>query len=889
MVPCPDIDQVMRKYSQTSNKTGALSFSGFLQFLFSEKCSIVKRVEKKVNMDMAYPLNHYYVNSSHNTYLEGNQLTSACSVEAYVRALKLGTRLLELDVHPGPKDCEPVIKHLSFPTSPVSFREVCQAINEHAFSYSSYPLILSIEDHCESDSEAKKLMNEILVEVFGNLLFTDEKLQNNQLLPSPEELKGYVIVKNKRLRQENFINVCRGVTAKNLGEVFVSGWKVCLCSKLLTSIQLLLNYSSFVKGGKNPKKCQPNFVTSIAKTKFYSLCSNKPLEDSEFVKKCQSRDKLRKEEIGETCSEALVEWTKRSQVRVYPANTQVLSGNFDPRDAWMCGVQYASLNLQTVDLYFIFNRAMFARNGGCGYVLKPCYLRPRNGTFFNPLALETRNKETLVREILKKRYLNVHILGGAHLPRKFVNGKFAGDMVDVYVKVSLYDKIGKSKCQSFRTRTIKDNDHMSEIFGSGLKVADKPSAESVGSNSPREASRGPPEDRGSTKRSLDNGFEIETNWNKTVEKFDDLGIKETLLRGIYSYGFENPSAIQQRAILPAAQGRDVIAQAQSGTGKTATFAISVLERVQEDDPSCQALIMAPTRELVIQIRGVVYSLAEYMSIRVAFCVGGNEVSVDAAKIQDAQVVVGTPGRVFDLMNRRMLKTDKIHILVLDEADEMLSRGFKEQIVNILKKISEKAQIVLMSATMPPDALELSQKFMQNPVQILVKKEELTLDGIRQFYVNCEKEEFKCDTLCDLYETMTITQAVIFCNTKRKVIHVQTELTNAQHTVSAIHSDMPQKEREVVMNEFRTGSSRVLIATDLIARGIDVQQVSVVINFDLPARRENYIHRIGRSGRFGRKGVSINFVTKNDVRVMKDLEDFYHTKIEELPTNVGDLL
>ncbi|XP_063722123.1 uncharacterized protein LOC134848545 [Symsagittifera roscoffensis] len=430
---------------------------------------------------------------------------------------------------------------------------------------------------------------------------------------------------------------------------------------------------------------------------------------------------------------------------------------------------------------------------------------------------------------------------------------------------------------------------MSEIFGSGLKVADNPSNESVGSNSPRETSRGPPEDRGSAQRSTENGYEIETNWNKTVDKFDDLGIKEKLLRGIYSYGFENPSAIQQRAILPATQGRDVIAQAQSGTGKTATFAISVLERIKEDDPSVQALIMAPTRELVIQIRGVVFALAEYMNIQVAFCVGGSEVSVDAVKMQDAQVVVGTPGRVYDLMNRTLLKTDKIHMLVLDEADEMLSRGFKEQIVNILKKISANAQIVLMSATMPPDALELSQKFMQDPVRILVKKEELTLDGIRQFYVNCEREEYKVDTLCDLYETMTITQAVIFCNTKRKVIHVQDKLTEKGHTVSAIHSDMLQREREVVMNEFRTGSSRVLIATDLISRGIDVQQVSLVINFDLPSNRENYIHRIGRSGRFGRKGVAINFVTQKDIRSMHELEDFYHTKIEELPKNVMDLL
>lgn len=428
---------------------------------------------------------------------------------------------------------------------------------------------------------------------------------------------------------------------------------------------------------------------------------------------------------------------------------------------------------------------------------------------------------------------------------------------------------------------------MSDIFGKDSKVADKPSSESVGSNSPRDPSGGPG-DRGSVQRSTENGLDIETNWNKTVDKFDDLEIKDTLLRGIYSYGFENPSAIQQRAILPATKGRDVIAQAQSGTGKTATFAISVLERINEREKTTQALVMAPTRELALQIEKVVLALGDYMNVTVAACVGGAALDRDMVNLQDAQVIVGTPGRVNDLINRRMLITDKIQILVLDEADEMLSKGFKDQIITVLKKISDKAQIILMSATMPPDALELSEKFMRDPVRILVKKEELTLDGIRQFYVNCDREEYKIDTLCDLYETMTITQAVIFCNTKRKVNYIQEKLAEDNHTVSAIHGEMPQREREVIMSEFRTGSSRVLISTDLLARGIDVQQVSLVINFDLPAKRENYIHRIGRSGRFGRKGVAINFVTRNDIRAMQDFQDFYHTKIDELPRNVADL-
>jgi translation initiation factor 4A len=191
--------------------------------------------------------------------------------------------------------------------------------------------------------------------------------------------------------------------------------------------------------------------------------------------------------------------------------------------------------------------------------------------------------------------------------------------------------------------------------------------------------------------------------------------------------------------------------------------------------------------------------------------------------------------------------------------------------------------------MPPDVLEVTKKFMRDPIRILVKKEELTLEGIKQFFVLVEKEEWKLDTLCDLYETLTITQAVIFLNTRRKVDWLTDKMCQRDFTVSSLHGDMDQKEREVIMRQFRTGSSRVLITTDLLARGIDVQQVSLVINYDLPTNRENYIHRIGRGGRFGRRGVAINFVTNDDSRVLQDIEKFYNTKIEEMPMNVADLI
>merc|ERR1719424_2373394 len=226
---------------------------------------------------------------------------------------------------------------------------------------------------------------------------------------------------------------------------------------------------------------------------------------------------------------------------------------------------------------------------------------------------------------------------------------------------------------------------------------------------------------------------------------------------------------------------------------------------------------------------------------------------------------------------------------LDEADEMLSRGFKEQIYDIFKFLPEQVQVCLFSATMPLEVLEVTSSFMRDPVRILVKKDELTLEGIKQFYIAVEKEEWKLDTLCDLYETLTITQAIIYCNTRRKVDWLTEKMQERDFVVSAMHGDMDQRERDLIMREFRSGSSRVLITTDLLARGIDVQQVSLVFNYDIPTNRENYIHRIGRSGRFGRKGVAINFVTSSDVRYLRDIEQFYQTQIEEMPMDVADLL
>jgi len=383
---------------------------------------------------------------------------------------------------------------------------------------------------------------------------------------------------------------------------------------------------------------------------------------------------------------------------------------------------------------------------------------------------------------------------------------------------------------------------------------------------------------------------IESNWEEVCENFDDMNLKEELLRGIYAYGFEKPSAIQQRAIVPCIKGFDVIAQAQSGTGKTATFSISILQMVDKGLRECQALILAPTRELAQQIQKVVMALGDYMGAQCHACIGGTSVREDMRKLEAGQhIVVGTPGRVYDMISRKVLRTHDIKQFVLDEADEMLSRGFKDQIYDVFRHLNSEIQVILLSATMPAEVLEVTTRFMRNPIRILVKKEELTLEGIRQFYIAVEREEWKLDTLCDLYETLTITQAVIFCNTRRKVDWLTEKMHTRDFTVSAMHGDMDQKERDVIMREFRSGSSRVLITTDLLARGIDVQQVSLVINYDLPTNRENYIHRIGRGGRFGRKGVAINFVTDDDRRNLQDIEKFYNTQIDEMPMNVADLI
>ncbi|KAK5576086.1 hypothetical protein RB653_007224 [Dictyostelium firmibasis] len=382
--------------------------------------------------------------------------------------------------------------------------------------------------------------------------------------------------------------------------------------------------------------------------------------------------------------------------------------------------------------------------------------------------------------------------------------------------------------------------------------------------------------------------EFESTYDKIVDSFDNMELPKDLLRGIYSYGFEKPSAIQQRAIIPLSKGFDIIAQAQSGTGKTATFTVGILSRIDISVLKCQALIIAPTRELAQQIQKVVIALGEYLGIKSYACIGGTKITDDIQALQSGvHVVVGTPGRVFEMLSRGIINRDTIRIFCLDEADEMLSRGFKDQIYEIFRFLPKTIQVGLFSATMTDETLGITSKFMQNPVSILVKKDELTLEGIRQFYVNVGIEQGKFEVLTDLYETLSITQSVIFCNTRRKVDWLTNKMTEQKFTVSSTHGD--QKDRDGILQAFRSGATRVLITTDLLARGIDVQQVSLVINFDLPTNIENYIHRIGRSGRFGRKGVAINFITDAERGQIDELSRHYNTYIAEMPQDIGSFL
>ena len=384
----------------------------------------------------------------------------------------------------------------------------------------------------------------------------------------------------------------------------------------------------------------------------------------------------------------------------------------------------------------------------------------------------------------------------------------------------------------------------------------------------------------------------ETEEDFIVQSWDQLDIPTNLLRGIYAYGFEEMSPIQKKAIYPILMKKNLIAQAQSGTGKTATFTIGSLSIINLDLLAPQILILSPTRELSKQIANVFSGIGCMMTnLKVQTMVGGTPVDDDihTLKTSPPHVIVGCPGRINDIFKKSMNVYKQIKLVVLDEADEMLSFGFKEQVYNILQLFDKNIQICLFSATLPDYINPIISKIMKNPVKIEVKSEQLTLEGISQYYVALENDQQKYATLKDLYSIISVNQCIIYANSLQRVADLYDAMISDGYPVCCIHINMDKADRDTAFRDFKLGKYRLLISSNVTARGIDIQQVSIVINFDLPKCVHSYIHRIGRSGRWGRKGMGINFITRRDVPKIREIEAHYATEIIELPSQVDKLI
>jgi translation initiation factor 4A len=373
-----------------------------------------------------------------------------------------------------------------------------------------------------------------------------------------------------------------------------------------------------------------------------------------------------------------------------------------------------------------------------------------------------------------------------------------------------------------------------------------------------------------------------------IHNWDELELNPNILRGIFAHGFEKPSPIQQRAIKPIIEGRDVIAQAQSGTGKTATFTVGALQNVNISESTTQVLILSPTRELSTQTAKVVSNIGSFMNgLKIQTLFGGSSIEEGSSFSSKniPHIICGCPGRVYDLMRRDRISSKSIKLFILDEADEMLSSGFKEQVYNIFQYLNSEVQVCLFSATMPESINSIIEKIMRNPVKICVKREQLTLEGISQYFIAVDDDRQKYVTLKSIFSFINLSHTIIYCNSIKRVQDLYEAMCEDGFPVCRIHSNMDKVERDKAFNDFRNGTSRVLISSNVTSRGIDIQQVSVVINFDLPKCIHNYLHRIGRSGRWGRKGVGINFITRRDISQLKRIEEHYSTQIMEMPSDL----
>lgn len=365
-----------------------------------------------------------------------------------------------------------------------------------------------------------------------------------------------------------------------------------------------------------------------------------------------------------------------------------------------------------------------------------------------------------------------------------------------------------------------------------------------------------------------------------------------LLNGIFSYGFEKPSAIQAKTIKPINDGRDIVVQSQSGTGKTGAFCIGVLSKIDKDKNFPQCIIIANTRELATQNYHVITNLASFMHLKITLCIGGtgSDVRTNILDARNSHILVGTPGRLNDIIDRDIHSTsetkfiDSVNMLILDEADILLKDDFVEQVKSIIKNIPETAQICIFSATFPDTVLDITNKFMKNPIKILVEQEKISLDLIRHYYIAVECETDKYDVLSEMYKQINISQIIIFVNSISTADNVSRQLISDGHSVGVIHAKLDEIPRMNILRDFRNAKIRVLVATDILSRGIDVQNIGIIINYDLPKDLDQYIHRVGRSGRYGKIGMAINFVSKNryDFKQLGLIEDTYKIKIECMP-------
>ena len=362
-------------------------------------------------------------------------------------------------------------------------------------------------------------------------------------------------------------------------------------------------------------------------------------------------------------------------------------------------------------------------------------------------------------------------------------------------------------------------------------------------------------------------------------RFDELQLDERIVRAVTDMGFEAASPIQAQAIPVQLEGLDIIGQAQTGTGKTAAFGIPLLQKIDPDSKKLQAIALCPTRELAIQVAEEIRRLAKYMhGIKVLPIYGGQDIVRQIRGLKDGtQIVIGTPGRVMDHMRRKTIRCDHVHTVIMDEADEMLNMGFLEDMETILSQLPEERQTVMFSATMPPAIQEIARKFQKDPVNVKVVKKELTVPKVTQYYYEV-KPKTKVEVMCRLLDMYAPKLSVAFCNTKKQVDVLVQELQGRGYFAEGLHGDLKQEQRDRVMNSFRNGATEILVATDVAARGIDVDDVEAVFNYDIPQDDEYYVHRIGRTGRAGRDGIAFSFVVGREVYKLRDIQRYCKTRI-----------